>query len=401
MEAREQIELGFPWLKFKAPLEHNFQASLGDDRLVRIRWALLAALLAVSSLMLLDLALGGSQGNLPLTRVLFLVGLGLLTLLLAASFTKALQPYVLITATASCTVLTLLALVIMSIDGAAISPIALACFVLLTVYIYLVLAPSFWTGLAAGISILLAVTIFSIGSEGFQTAWPFTALLLFLANMLGATCLYGLEFQQRKHFLHTSLHETRGRTDRLTGIANRECFLSHLEKLWTICQRDELPICLATIDIDYFRSYNKQYGHRAGDECLKKIAAVMQGACRRPSDLVARYGGEEFVLILTGSSLDHAHLKLSDLLAKIEGLNITHAGASGSKRVTASAGLAHLYPHETEREADDLLKLAQEALNTAKQKGRNRVVVSHDGRERNLATGIFQLMRTGQLTRLS
>ncbi len=401
MEAKEQIALGFPRLKFKAPLEHGFQAAQRTDELPRLRLALLAALFAVGSLLLVDVMMGGSEPGFSATRRLSAVCLGSILILLAGSFARALQPYLRPTATVASVLLTLVALASFKIDGIPMSPIALSCFLLLTIYVYLLLTPPFMTAVAAGIGILLAVTGFSIWSGNVQPVWPLTALLLLLANLLGAACLYRLEFQQRRHFLEARLSETQARTDNLTGIANRDYFLSHFAKVWAACQRDELPLCLAAIDIDQFRNYNKQYGHQAGDECLRKIATAMQETCRRPNDLVARYGGEEFILMLTGSNLDHAHLKLSDLLAKIEGLNITHAGASGSKRVTASAGLAHLHPHETERTAEDLLKLAQAALDTAKQKGRNRVVVSHDGRERNLATGIFQLMRTGQLTRLS
>lgn len=63
-------------------------------------------------------------------------------------------------------------------------------------------------------------------------------------------------------------------------------------------RRNGDPMALLMIDVDHFKLFNDQYGHLAGDACLRSIAEALSGACHRPADLVARYGGEEFVVLL-------------------------------------------------------------------------------------------------------
>jgi diguanylate cyclase (GGDEF)-like protein len=226
----------------------------------------------------------------------------------------------------------------------------------------------------------------------------YNGIFLVFANLIGATGLYNLEYNQRKSYLEAKLLEKLATLDPLTGLVNREYFARHLAKTWAQCARDETPISLAMIDIDYFKTYNDSYGHQAGDRCLAEVASAIAAVCRRPLDLAGRYGGEEFIVVLPGASIDHAHLQLSELLSRIESLNIAHQSPIG-KRLTVSAGLAHLLPHQTRRSVDGLLQLADEALYSAKRKGRNRVVVSREDREQSLETGIFHLTRTGELAR--
>lgn len=87
-------------------------------------------------------------------------------------------------------------------------------------------------------------------------------------------------------------------TDGLTGVANRRSFDRELASLWRQAQRNQLPLSLIMLDVDYFKRYNDHYGHQAGDACLQQIAEAMQQPLNRPQDFVARYGGEEFACIL-------------------------------------------------------------------------------------------------------
>ena len=90
-------------------------------------------------------------------------------------------------------------------------------------------------------------------------------------------------------------------TDGLTGISNRRRFDEFLEREWRRSMRESSELSLLIIDIDYFKLFNDRYGHLMGDDCLKRVADVLERAARRGGDLVARYGGEEFACILPGT----------------------------------------------------------------------------------------------------
>ena len=161
-------------------------------------------------------------------------------------------------------------------------------------------------------------------------------------------------------------------TDGLTGIANRRRFDEVLELEWARANRTQQPITLAILDIDWFKLYNDHYGHLAGDECLRRVSAVLKANICRTGDLVARYGGEEFVLITPGMDIQHA-LKISETIREeIKALAIPHA-TSMFASVTVSIGVTSLTPQHSQN-ADILVKVADEALYQAKNEGRNRIV---------------------------
>ena len=91
--------------------------------------------------------------------------------------------------------------------------------------------------------------------------------------------------------------------DGLTGLFNRRYFDDNLIKEWKQAIRNNSPLSLLIVDIDYFKNYNDYYGHLEGDDCLRKVAQSLYEALMRPADIIARYGGEEFTVILpnTGS----------------------------------------------------------------------------------------------------
>ena len=159
--------------------------------------------------------------------------------------------------------------------------------------------------------------------------------------------------------------------DELTGVPNRRYFNLMLTREWGRASREDLPLALVILDVDWFKSYNDRYGHPAGDACLIQIATALASLIRRPGDLAARYGGEEFVILLANTTSDGAAIVAETVRAGVAGLNLEHLGSSFGQ-VTISSGAASMIPGRDFTSAM-LLQAADEALYRAKAGGRNRI----------------------------
>lgn len=161
-------------------------------------------------------------------------------------------------------------------------------------------------------------------------------------------------------------------TDGLTGLANRRRFDQAMAAESARAKRSGRPLAILMIDIDWFKKYNDQYGHQAGDDCLKRVAAVLQNSARRKgSDLAARYGGEEFTIISADTDADQAAMLANSICQAVAAMQIPHNESSYGK-VTISIGFAAgTIDHASGAEA--LLKRADTALYEAKNSGRNRI----------------------------
>ena len=163
-------------------------------------------------------------------------------------------------------------------------------------------------------------------------------------------------------------------TDSLTGISNRRHFDRVFPDEWRRAEREKEPLSVIMIDIDFFKAFNDTYGHQAGDECLRKVAAALRSSLRRPGDVVARYGGEEFVAVLPGVDRRGALRVAEGMHEKVAALKIPHEQSSVSEWVSISLGVATAVP-EKNRAPEELLERADKAVYSAKQKGRNRIEV--------------------------
>ena len=163
-------------------------------------------------------------------------------------------------------------------------------------------------------------------------------------------------------------------TDGLTGIGNRRKFDTALSNEWRRASRQGSRVSLIMADIDHFKSYNDEHGHLAGDECLKKIAAVLPAYGNRVSDCIARYGGEEFVILLPDVALADAVRIAEHCRCAVQNLGISRDGDTHSSKdvVTISLGVAEATP-KPEDLADVLIKNADQQLYAAKHGGRNQV----------------------------
>ncbi|MFK7731150.1 MAG: diguanylate cyclase [Pseudomonadales bacterium] len=160
--------------------------------------------------------------------------------------------------------------------------------------------------------------------------------------------------------------------DALTGIANRRLLETKLQEGWRQCQRAKSPLSVLMIDVDYFKPFNDNYGHPAGDDVLRALAQAMAQSLYRPCDFLARYGGEEFCAVLNDTDSEAAVQVAERLRIIIEKLSIRSDVSECAKVITASIGVATCFPGTTELDTN-LVKSADEALYQAKSLGRNRV----------------------------
>lgn len=159
-------------------------------------------------------------------------------------------------------------------------------------------------------------------------------------------------------------------TDMLTSIGNRRQFATVMDAQWSVAKSQDGPISVIMVDVDHFKSYNDRYGHPAGDECLRRVAAAISGSVRG-SDVACRYGGEEFVVVLPGSTAEAASAVAERIRAAVEALALPHEGSPRGV-VSVSAGVAGAVP-EGEQPAEILVAAADSALYEAKRSGRNQV----------------------------
>ena len=149
--------------------------------------------------------------------------------------------------------------------------------------------------------------------------------------------------------------------DPLTGIGNRRMFDGRMADKIADARRG-WPLSLLMIDVDYFKQYNDNYGHLAGDHALKQVASELRGGVRQ-TDCLARYGGEEFVLA-SSVGIDGALVLADKLRRRIEYM------PSCNQKITVSIGVSIFEPDD---DNTVLIAKADRALYSAKSQGRNRV----------------------------
>jgi len=231
-------------------------------------------------------------------------------------------------------------------------------------------------------------TAFEAGAMDYL-AKPFNKIEL-LVRIRSALRLKQAIDQRKKHeveLMVTAEHlrltnarlEALSTTDSLTGVYNRRYFDISLEKEYRRARRLSNRLALMMIDIDWFKKLNDQFGHQAGDECLKAVAHELDTAIGRSHDLVARYGGEEFAIILPGATDAGAEALAEDLRQRIAGLEIRSERSGGDTlSVTISIGIAGKVP-DRGSVPEELVGDADHALYQSKNRGRNRVTVFTPG----------------------
>lgn len=159
-------------------------------------------------------------------------------------------------------------------------------------------------------------------------------------------------------------------TDVLTETYNRRKFDEIVVKEYHRAEHGDAPFSVIMLDIDHFKRVNDKFGHSAGDQVLKHLSKLIRGLVRQ-GDLLIRWGGEEFLILLLNTKIEEAGSFAERIRVGVEQEQFAAAGS-----ITISLGVAQLREGDS---TDTLLKRVDNALYQAKQKGRNRVVLSAEG----------------------
>jgi diguanylate cyclase (GGDEF)-like protein len=390
-----QLRAGFPWLTFLPELETQFRRAHFDENLVHTRVNLCLAVVITIAFSAMESTVLGPELNRVPSMIHMLVIIPILLLGLASSFSAQrhrIYPPLAVVAT------TLLGLgvgaiqIIATLGGTS---ILFPCLMLTIIFIYFMAGLIFYQAVAANALVMLAYlaagTLLQLPGREFA----YDAMAMVAANVFGASVIYMHEKTSRMRFLEACLLRELVARDGLTGIQNRRMFDQHIQRVWQQAVREQERVAVLLADIDCFKDYNDRYGHQAGDECLRAVAVSLSQCARRPLDFVARYGGEEFAVVLYEASREYVAEVLTRIQRSIAELNIPHEASRVASRLTVSIGAAFILPSSS-RTHDGLIQLADEALYSAKEQGRNRVVVM-EAEYHTLRTGRFE-KRRGQRT---
>jgi diguanylate cyclase (GGDEF)-like protein len=231
-------------------------------------------------------------------------------------------------------------------------------------------------GQRAGV-LMTVVSIVSILATNQILAVPFsrnamTTLLISLAATSVVFYAYtsrAISYFERLTETNLKLHELADR-DPLTGLLNPRAYYEVANRMIRLAQRTGIPFAVLFIDLDHFKAINDHFGHEAGDDVLRRVAACLSMHMRQ-SDVLARVGGEEFAVFLPGTNLEGASWlgeKLREAVALLE-----PTVAEGNRfGITASIGIADHRP--SDQSVADIQRRADRAMYQAKNLGRNRIV---------------------------
>ena len=232
-----------------------------------------------------------------------------------------------------------------------------------------------WIFTAACVAPIFLFAPLPIGMPFATTTERFAAALGFVLTIgqCAFVGLYGSSLRKKLYKRSAELAEANKRIellaelDELTGSFNRRCVMRMLDDQIARIRRVKTPLSIALIDLDWFKRINDAYGHPTGDEVLRTFAITVFANIRN-IDRFGRYGGEEFLLVLPDTPDDEA-ARILDRLRRIIA-DLDWSAFSPGMRVTISAGVATLQPDES---PDTFLARADNALYTAKARGRNRI----------------------------
>lgn len=196
------------------------------------------------------------------------------------------------------------------------------------------------------------------------------AILMGFGLIVLSQLRYRMAMEKQIRSAHQAMRDM-ALTDSLTGLGNRRRLDIALADEIRLARRQGSSLALIMLDVDYFKRFNDRYGHAAGDDCLRAIAAALGQTIKRPGDLAVRYGGEEFTVLLPNTDSTGATKVVQQILEAVRALNIEH-GDHPLGIVTISAGVTTCQPSGEDVTPAMLIRAADAFLYLAKNTGRNR-----------------------------
>jgi diguanylate cyclase (GGDEF)-like protein len=251
--------------------------------------------------------------------------------------------------------------------------------ILICVLFFFNISPVLYLGLTLGAVIIFSATtilfkIPSVWNYAIQDALFDGAVGLFFGwqiimnRLTMASTVSKLEGERNNYYDQSTV-------DELTQLKNRRDFTLTFQRFISNYRQSDNFLCLALLDIDFFKEYNDYYGHPQGDECLRTIGKALKGLHHRMNIYAARIGGEEFALVWfeeAAANINNIVLLVNKMICD---LNIPHEKSKVAPYVTVSIGI-HIAQCGASHDMTILYDLADKALYTAKRNGRNRTVVS-------------------------
>jgi diguanylate cyclase (GGDEF)-like protein len=379
--------------RFRYPLEQQFRDAYLERNLPRARFATAIYLGLVVVVTVINLLGGLAPVAESILQPIYVLRIGVacpaLVLILVATYHRGMQKrYQTIAATA----VIVTGVSVMTISGLA-AAAGLPQFqmgdVLVVVYATLFLGLLFRVVVIVAVSLVLAFVGLGLVLGVPPQDLVFAASVLVATGLMVVLSAGRVERLVRTSFVETQLLNDIAERDGLSGLYNRRMFDTLTRRLWQQAQRDAESIQVILVDIDHFKRFNDLYGHQAGDDCIKKVAAIIARAAKRPLDFCARYGGEEFALVLYAPSGADPGALPEQLRRDVMAQALPHADSDAASVITVSIGSAIAEPG-TKRSLAGLIQTADQALYRAKQIGRNRVLHIDSGSSET-PTGAFKV----------
>lgn len=193
-----------------------------------------------------------------------------------------------------------------------------------------------------------------------------------VSNMLYVrTSLERANESRKKMEAENAILTLRSETDAMTGLANRYRLTEQFDKTLEECRNEQKLLSVEILDVDYFKEYNDNYGHQAGDECIKAIASLLK-QMEDENVFCARYGGDEFIIIYSGMEAEEVRRRAEQLRQDVINLQIKHEYSKVYPYVTISQGICQDTPIPGNK-SWDFLHAADERLYNVKRTKRNSI----------------------------
>jgi diguanylate cyclase (GGDEF)-like protein len=380
-------------LRFAPETEAEFQTYFVQRSLPRARWATAIYLALVAVVTAINMR--GTMTPLAdeVLQPIYLLRLGVacpaLVIILAATVIPELQRHYQWITGAAVVVTGMSVMIISGLAAASGMPQFQMGDVLVIVYAVLFLGLLFRAVLVVAGALLIGFVGIGgyLGVSGDHLI--FASSVVFATTLMSVLSALRMERLLRANFIENRLLNDIAERDGLSGLYNRRMFDNLTNRLWLQAQRNQESLQIILVDIDHFKAYNDLYGHQAGDNCIRRVAAMIARATKRPFDFCARYGGEEFALVLYAPSGEDPTALPEQIRRDTMALNIPHTHSDAGGILTVSIGSATAEA-DTKRSLAGLIQSADEALYRAKQLGRNRTL-HVDSAESNTPTGAFKV----------